>query len=137
MRRGAGDEVRDTVLFVSSWPYLGGAQVSLATALASMRGEVRAILVAPDNGVLIDRLWERDLIQEHIVIPNRGIAGTTKTRLETARILGRWLVRNRHRLLAVHANGDSELKLLVPLLPLIRRPVVVWYHSHTLSSSTR
>jgi len=45
-------------------------------------------------------------------------------------------VRNRRRLRAIHANGEAELKLLLPLLTLVRVPVVVWHHSKKTAPST-
>jgi glycosyltransferase involved in cell wall biosynthesis len=127
---------RDTVLFVSSWPHLGGAQVSLASVLTALPRSTRRVLAAPDHGVMIDRLHELDVPPEHLVIPDRNVAGQLRTRVSAPWLLAKWWFRNRGRLRAVHANGDGELKLILPLVGFLRVPVVVWYHSREMSAST-
>ena len=49
------------------------------------------------------------------------------------------MMRNRRRIRAVHANGDSELTYLLPLFPLLAWsgvPVIVWYHSRSIAPWT-
>jgi phosphatidylinositol alpha-mannosyltransferase len=127
---------RDTVLFASRWPHLGGAQVSLANVLGALQGTVRRVLAAPDDGVFIDRVADQHLADERIVVPEHSRGRHLAARATTTLRLGRWWWHNRSRLLAVHANGDAELKMILPLVPLFRVPIVVWYHSRELSPTT-
>ena len=129
----------DTVLFVSTWPWLGGAQVSLATVLAGMPAGTRCVLAAPSSGPLIDRVRALPRPPEIVDFPELGTAPTLSVRARTAWTLARWILRNRRRLRAVHVNGDSELKLLLPILPLLplvsRAPVAVWHHNKEIPRS--
>ena len=128
---------RDTVLFLSCWPLMGGAQISLAIAMEALHPRVRTVLVAPPRGPLVDRLEQRGGVDEHVHIPLLPETTQFGMRLGAAVALLRWLWRNHRRLAAVHANGDAELKLLLPVLPVIWRPIVVWYHRREVSPSTR
>jgi glycosyltransferase involved in cell wall biosynthesis len=44
-----------------------------------------------------------------------------------------WALRNRRRLIAVHANGLSELNLVAPAVWLTRATLVVWMHESSVS----
>lgn len=129
----------DTVLFVSTWPWMGGAQVSLATVLANLPGGTRCALAVPGVGPLVDYARALPNPPELVVIPELGTAAALGVRSRTAWTLARWVVRNRRRIRAIHANGDSELKLLLPVLPLFaltsRAPVVVWHHNKEVPRS--
>ncbi|MFN8024852.1 MAG: glycosyltransferase family 4 protein [Acidimicrobiia bacterium] len=129
----------DTVLFVSTWPYLGGAQVSLATVLASPAAGIRHVLAVPGTGPFVDRVRALPDPPELLVLPELGSAPSWRVRTRAAWVLGRWIVRNRARVQAVHCNGDSELKLLLPVLPLLvlstRAPVAVWHHNKEVPAS--
>jgi glycosyltransferase involved in cell wall biosynthesis len=127
---------RDTVLFVSALSFLGGAQVSLASVLDALDPDVRVVLAAPPAGVFIDRVRAQGSVDEFVALPPRGKRGVLRARIVAAIALGRWLLRNHRSLLAVHANGDAEMKLLLPLIPLIRVPIVVWFHRAELSATT-
>jgi glycosyltransferase involved in cell wall biosynthesis len=127
---------RDTVLFVSALAYLGGAQVSLASIVEALDPAVRVVVAAPAHGPFVERIRASGRVAEHVVIPQRGETSVVRVRTGTAAVLARWLWRNRQRLRSVHANGDSELKLLLPLLPLITTPVVVWFHRAELAPTT-
>jgi glycosyltransferase involved in cell wall biosynthesis len=133
---------RDTVLFLSATSLLGGAQVSLLSLLRSIDAErqVRCVLMTPSHGPLVDRLDVAAPSVERVPIPDR--LAVSQLRLRTA-VVGTsvlWLMRHHRRLLAIHANGDSELILLLPVLPLLALlhiPLVVWYHSRSLSPWTK
>jgi glycosyltransferase involved in cell wall biosynthesis len=111
--------------------------MSLATVLESLHDKVRTALVAPSTGQFVDRVRERECVDEHIVIPSFGTTSRLKTRIVVTYTLLRWLAQNHRRLAAVHANGDAELKLVLPVIPALRAPIVVWYHSREVSPSTR
>ena len=130
---------RDTLLFVSTWSTMGGAQMSLATLLDALSGEAPIALAAPNSGPFMDRARRRASFDRHIVLPAPS-RSQVRYRLGVTVALARALVGMRRRLLAVHANGDAEMKLLLPLVPmlaLLRVPIVVWYHSKDLSPTTR
>jgi len=127
---------RDTVLFISALPYLGGAQVSLATVLSHLPEGLRPALAVPQRGPFVERVQQRRPDVEIVAIPELGRARSLWVRAVVAARLGHWLFRNRERLLAIHANGDSELKLLLPVIWLTRRPVVVWHHRAQLTNTT-
>ena len=87
----------------------------------------------------MDRVRRRASFDRHIVLPAPS-RSQVRYRLGVTFALARALVGMRRCLLAVHANGDAEMKLLLPLIPmlaLLRVPVVVWYHSKELSPTTR
>jgi hypothetical protein len=127
---------RHVVLFVSLLPYLGGGQVSLLTLLRFLPSDVTPVLAAPEPGPLIDRVKADGRVREHVVIPRTEHSGFP-ARVNAVVTLGRWLVANRHRVRAIHANGEAEAKLLLPLLVLLPSTrVVVWHHSKQTSCST-
>jgi glycosyltransferase involved in cell wall biosynthesis len=126
----------DTVLFVSVWAYLGGGQASLLTLLRALPTSVGAVLAAPSEGPLVARVGEATAVREHVVLAAKAPTTSVRARLGATAILARWIVRNRRRLRAIHANGEAELKLLLPLLALVRVPIVVWHHSKTTAPST-
>ena len=139
MTRSSRSGERDTVLFLSCWSTMGGAQVSLAAIMEALHGDLRTALAAPAMGPLVDRVTDRVCLDVHVVTPSFLDTSRPKARVGTALVLVRWLIRNHRRLAAVHANGDAEIKLLLPVLPLLfalRRPVVVWYHSREMSPGT-
>ena len=126
---------RNTVLFVSALSTLGGAQVSLASVVSELAPNIRVVVAAPAAGPFVDRLRASGAVTEFVAIPSLERHHGIRARLEAARVLGYWLWRNRRTLLAVHVNGDSELKLLLPVFLLVRRPVVVWHHRAELTST--
>ena len=126
----------DTVLFVSAFSYLGGAQISLGTVIKNLDGEFRAVVAAPAEGGLLDQIASAECLAGRITIPGLGRRGTLRARVRIAAILGRWLLRNRRSLVAIHVNGDSELKLILPLVPFIRVPIIVWHHRAQLPETT-
>ncbi len=124
---------RDTVLFVSAFPYLGGAQVSLATVLRHLPDDIHAAVAVPERGPFVDRVEGHRPEAEHVVIPELSSDRPMRDRVAIALVLARWVVRTRRRLLAIHVNGDSELTFVVPALALTRRPVFVWHHQGELA----
>jgi phosphatidylinositol alpha-mannosyltransferase len=133
---GPSTTERNTVLFVSALSFLGGAQVSLASVVDALDPAVRVALAAPDDGVLIDRVRTQDSVDELVPIPPRRDRGVLRSRIVIAAVIARWLFAHRRSLLAVHANGDAEMKLLLPLALLIRVPIVVWFHRAELPDTT-
>jgi glycosyltransferase involved in cell wall biosynthesis len=137
MERAGKIAPRDTVLFVSCWSTMGGAQVSLASVMREIHPIVRTSLLAPAAGPFVDRVHRDASVDEHLTMPSFTDTPRPKVRTMAAFTLLRWLLHNRGRLLAVHANGDAELKLLLPVLFAVRCPVVVWYHRGEMSPTTQ
>jgi glycosyltransferase involved in cell wall biosynthesis len=84
----------------------------------------------------VERLHANHAIEQHVQVADRARAGQLASRASVVFELLRWLSTDHRRLRAIHANGDGELGLLLPLLPALRVPVVVWYHSRALSPRT-
>ena len=127
------------MVFLSAGTVLGGAQISLLALVGALAGTVRAVLMAPPVGPLVERLRSEGLVAEHVVIADRLTRGQLWARVSVFARGGLWMMRNRRRIRAVHANGDSELTYLIPLLPLLawsNVPVIVWYHSRSLAPWT-
>lgn len=131
MKRG-----RDTVLFISAFPYLGGAQVSLATVLRHLPADIHASVAVPAAGPFVDRIREQRPEAELVTIPEMRSNHRLRDRIAIALVLAKWMACNRGRLLALHANGDSELTFVVPVLAIAPRPVFVWHHRAELAPWT-
>ena len=119
-----------TVLFVSISGWRAGPGRSLTTVLAHLPRDLRRVLAAPAGGDLVPWLKERNLIDEYVELTRLWGRFRPKeaARLRSMIQLGRWMLRHRHELVAVHANGSTELHLTAPGAALARVPLVVWFH---------
>ena len=133
----ARSDQNNKVLFVSFVPYLGGAQMSLLTILETLTDGVYPVLACPPDGPLAERALQVVPSLELLPLQQRSEAESrVRKGLRWAWSILRWTAANRSQLLAVHANGDPELKICVLSLLVFRLPVVVWFHSKILSPST-
>jgi phosphatidyl-myo-inositol alpha-mannosyltransferase len=123
-------EPADTVLFVSLPAGVGGSVRSLGTVLAHV-GLRRAVAVPADTSAarfIVDRGLADELVD---LQPRSGtrVVGAAK---DAAR-LSRRIIGQRRRLVAVHANGLSELHVVAPSVWITGRPVVCWFHEQDVT----
>lgn len=118
---------RDTVLFVSLPKAIGGSNRSLVTLLESLDGRVHRVLASPRPGAFADLAAERSAFDEWFNLGKKGRFSRVRRLWDGVR-LAWWAWRNRHRLMAIHANATTGLNTVVPAAILSRRPVVAWIH---------
>ena len=122
---------RNVVLFVSLSGWLAGPGRSLATIISHLPDHIEPVLACPDKGNLLPAVRERTPRVRYMRLPRRpGQKSDPWSRLKAVVVLCAWMMRYRRRILAVHANGFSDLHIAAPGLLLTRRPVVVWFHGH-------
>ncbi len=93
------------------------------------------ILAAPAQGAFTDLVRERNLVEEYVVLPRRPHHWTDRwLRLAAGGRIAWWLVRNRRRVAAIHANALTGLNLATPAALISRVPVVAWIHDPTGST---
>jgi glycosyltransferase involved in cell wall biosynthesis len=122
---------RPAILFVGLAPGIGGSMRSLATLLDGL-GDVERVVAAPYPSSFSAFVDQRKLVDT--MVPISGASGPRMKRLSDALRLTIWILHNRKRIVAIHANGISELNLVASASRAIRGPVVVWVHDWTLSS---
>ena len=99
--------------------------------MAGLPGTAEQILVSPTNGDLLPALRQRSVPVRHIpLFRMRGRIRRPLGRVIAIAKVTSFIVRHRHRLVAVHANGFSELHLVAPGAALARVPVVAWFHAY-------
>jgi glycosyltransferase involved in cell wall biosynthesis len=125
----------DTVAFVSVARGLGGPSRSLATVLEHLEGRVQRVLFAP-RGSLVTHLEQQHAVDTFIVMP-RGRRLARGMRLIAAFRFAAWVVRHRHRIMAIHANGQAELNIAAPAAVMSGVPLIVWGHASRPSPSLR
>lgn len=118
---------RDTVLFVSLPRAIGGSNRSLVTLLESLDGKVRRVLASPRPGTFADFADQRGVADEWFGLAHFGRLNRIRRLWDGVR-LAVWAVRNRKRLLAIHANATTGVNTVVLAAMLSRRPVVAWIH---------
>jgi len=125
---------REDVLIVCLARGLGGSTRSIVTLLDTMDDSFRRVLCVPEGGPFLRMVKERELIDEHVDIPNRGTRWKGKlSRFRAMLRIALWTARNRRTLAAIHANGPEELNLVVPAALIFRVRVVVWSHARDVS----
>ena len=103
--------------------------------LEQLKGQVTRILAAPAHGAFTDLVRERNLVEEYVVLPRRPHHWTDRwLRLAAGGRIAWWLVRNRRRVAAIHANALTGLNLATPAALISRVPVVAWIHDPTGST---
>jgi phosphatidyl-myo-inositol alpha-mannosyltransferase len=138
---GGGDEMgiaegraasnRDTVVFVSMSRGIGGPARSLLTVLANLSDDIDRVLFAPQGDLAA--LAQRDgLVTTYLPMPYE-LRFRQRSRLRAAAVLTRYVRTNRERILAIHANGQTDLNLAAPAMLLGRAPVVMWAHTSRAS----
>ncbi len=122
-------ELRPTILFVATPHALGGSNRSLITVLARLEGRVHRVLAAPGFGPFADLIRDEGLADEWVELPRRPHHPMDRVlRLAAGAKLAWWALRNRKRVLAIHANALTGLNLAAPAAIVSRRPTVVWIH---------
>lgn len=120
---------RPVILFVATPGPLGGSNRSLLTLLGQLEGSVTRVLASPEGGKFPQLVKSQNLAEEYVVLPRRPRHWTDRwLRLAGGARLAWWLVRNRRRVAAIHANALTGLNLATPAALLTRKPVVVWVH---------
>lgn len=120
-----------TVLFVSLSGWLAGPGRSLATVISNLPDDFEAVLACPATGDLYDAVRAQRPSCQHLPLPRRpGQHSDPFARLQAVAVLAAWVLRHRSRLLAIHANGFSELHVSAFASFVSRRRVVVWLHGH-------
>lgn len=123
--------VRNTVLFVSISGWTGGPGRSLLTLLAHLPPGVRRVVASPRNGDLLSMGEARSLIDERVpIVRRRGQVPDIGGRFLAAAQIVSWVMRNRRHLLAIHANGSTELHLAAPAALLSGVPLTAWVHGY-------
>jgi glycosyltransferase involved in cell wall biosynthesis len=118
-----------TLLFVSISGWLGGPGRSLASVLAHLPEDMDAVLACPPGGDLLAAVKERTDLKGYLPLVRRpGPVPDPLGRVRSIVRLIAWAMQNRRRLLAIHANGYSELNIVAPAAILSGTPVVVWLH---------
>ena len=117
----------DTVLFVSLPRAIGGSNRSLVTLLEAVAGRVNRVLAAPRPGAFADLATQRSAFDEWLDLGRIGRFSRVRRVLDGIRLAG-WAFRNRHRLVAIHANATTGLNAVTLAAIVSRRPVVAWIH---------
>jgi phosphatidyl-myo-inositol alpha-mannosyltransferase len=121
----------DTVLFVSMARGIGGPARSLLSVLDNLSGEIGRVLFAPP-GDLVQLARRRASIDHHLPMPWE-LRSRRRSRVRAAVVLARYVRRHRTRLVALHANGQTELNLAALAVLVARVPVVMWAHTSVAS----
>jgi glycosyltransferase involved in cell wall biosynthesis len=118
-----------TVLFVAVPAPLGGSNRSLATLLTSLDGQVNRVLASPAFGDFRDLVVAEGLADEVVDLPRKpGSPLDRFLRLVGGAKIAWWVIRNRGRLAAIHANALTGLNLSLPGALVNGGPTVVWIH---------
>lgn len=119
--------VRETVVFVSMSRGIGGPARSLLTVLDHLDDEIDRVLFAPE-GALVQLAQRRGSIHDHLVMPYDQRL-RRRSRLQAAVVLARYVRRHRRHIVAIHANGQSELNLSAPAMLIGHVRLTVWAHA--------
>ena len=95
--------------------------------LESLEGKVHRVLASPRPGTFADFADSRGAADEWVGLAHRGKLNRLRRLWDGFRLAG-WAVRNRKRLLAIHANATTGLNAVTLAAVLSRRPVVAWIH---------
>ena len=128
----------DTILFVCLAGGLGGSTRSLATVLGALDGSARRVLAGPSRGRFPRFVEAKQLADVTLTLPRRDEGGhpLLARGRAVARVM-RFARANRHRLLAIHANGPEEVSVAAPAALFSGVPLVVWSHAWAVPPSAR
>ncbi len=118
---------RDTVLFISMSVGIGGPARSLLSVLGNLSDSLDRVLFVPPGDV--DRLARRRGIVEHVEPMPWTRRNRRWSRLRAALHLARYTRRHRHHLVALHANGQTDLNLAALANLVSGVPIVMWAHT--------
>lgn len=133
--KGGSPALKPALLSVAIAPGLGGSMRSLATVLGGVDVAYRAV-ACPPHTTFTDFLEERGLCDELVPLPSGG-RSRLLARVRATRIITVWAWRQRHQLVAIHANGLAEHNLVALAALLTGAPVVVWMHEWAVSPWAR
>lgn len=119
--------VRETVVFVTMSRGIGGPARSLLTVLDHLDDRLDRVLFAPRGGI-VQLARQRESIHGHLEMPY-GLRFRRLSRLRAALALARYVRRHRRHIVAIHANGESELNLSALAMLTGRVRVVMWAHT--------
>lgn len=118
---------RDTVVFVSMSRGMGGPARSLLTVLDHLDDGLQRVLFAPGGDP--ERVArQRGSIHEHVAMPY-DLRFRRLSRLKAATALARYVHRHRGHIVAIHANGQTELNLSALAMLVANVRVVTWAHA--------
>jgi glycosyltransferase involved in cell wall biosynthesis len=132
-RESAGSDTE--VLFVALASGLGGSMRSLATVLTHLDGR-RRVVACPAPTTFTDLIDRRGVFDERLVVPGGG-PSRLGPRLSAMLTVTAYARRNRHRLVAIHANGLAERNLVAAAAAVSHTPVVAWVHDWSVSPWAR
>jgi glycosyltransferase involved in cell wall biosynthesis len=125
---------KDTVLVVCLARGLGGSTKSVVTVLDRLGRSCRRVLAGPESGPFPTLVVEQGFVDEHLAITHKGRKLLGKiSRFVAAFQLARWARSNRHRVMAIHANGPEELNVVALAALVSGAPIVVWTHARDVS----
>jgi phosphatidyl-myo-inositol alpha-mannosyltransferase len=125
--RAAFTPHRYTVLFISMSVGIGGPARSLLSVLDAVGERFDRVLFAPPGDVI----WQADrrACVEHVLEMPWRRRFRQLARLEAAWVLARFVRRHRRSLVAIHANGQTDLNLAALAMLVSGVPVVMWAHT--------
>ena len=126
-------ESRDIIVFVSMSRGIGGPARSLLSVLAHLSDDVQRVLFAPP-GNLVQLARGAGSIEQYLPMPYR-LRFRQLSRLRAAVALAGFVRRHRQRILAIHANGQTEPNLCALSTLLSGVPVVMWAHASKANPS--
>lgn len=129
------DSQSPTVIFVVLASGLGGSVRSLATVLHRLP-ELRRLVVCPPDSA-IARLVDAGHLAEGLVHLPRDGRRRVLHRIGAVAQVFRLARRERVRLCAIHANGLSELGVVLLPALVARRRIVVWVHEWAVPGWSR
>jgi phosphatidyl-myo-inositol alpha-mannosyltransferase len=118
---------RDAVLFISMSRGIGGPARSLLSVLGHLDDDLERVLFAPE-GDLTRLARRRGCIEHHLPMPWK-LRFRQWSRIRAAAVLARYVRRHRRHILAIHANGETDLNLAALSVLTSGVPVVMWAHS--------
>ena len=120
----------DTVVFVSTSRGIGGPARSLLTVLDRLGDDLGRVLFAPPGDLA--SLARSHGVAHHLPMPF-DLRHRRRSRIRAATILARYVRHHRRHIVAVHANGQSELNLAAAVMVIARVPIVMWAHTSKAS----
>ena len=120
----------DTVVFVSTSRGIGGPARSLLTVLDHLGDDLGRVLFAPPGDLA--SLARSHGVAHHLPMPF-DLRHRRRSRIRAATILARYVRHHRRHIVAVHANGQSELNLAAAVMAIARVPIVMWAHTSKAS----
>lgn len=120
-----------TVMFVSASGWLGGPGRSLLTLMSNLPDGREKVLISPTRGDLLYAIHARGIEVIHVpLVRGHGFLRHRFGRVAATLQIAVRIIRERHRITAIHANGYSELHLVAVGAILTGVRVVAWFHAY-------